>query len=100
MNLLLLEATQNEDLIVLVEWSINEGAKVNLEEWNDAWSKMVIESEPLTTSCEFFINEDRSRVTMYESFTYTNWKGLILYHDKGLRRPLKDECLKYLLDTN
>ena len=61
--------TQNEDLIVLVEWSINEGAEVNLEEWNDAWSKMVIESEPLTTSWRFFMNEDRSRVTMYESLS-------------------------------
>ena len=79
---------QNEDLIVLVEWSINEGAEVNLEEWNDAWSKMVIESEPLTTSWRFFINEDRSRVTMYES--YTNWKGL-MYHDKRITEgDLKD----------
>ena len=41
---------ENEDLIVLVEWSINEGAEVNLEEWNDAWSKMIVETEPLTTS--------------------------------------------------
>ena len=24
---------QNEDLIVLVEWSINEGAEVKLEDW-------------------------------------------------------------------
>ena len=40
---------ENEDLIVLVEWSINEGAEVNLEEWNDAWSKMIVETEPLTT---------------------------------------------------
>ena len=55
---------ENEDLIVLVEWSINEGAEVNLEEWNDAWSKMVVETEPLTTSWRFFINEDKSRVTM------------------------------------
>ena len=64
---------ENEDLIVLVEWSINEGAEVNLEEWNDAWSKMVVETEPLTTSWRFFMNEDKSRVTMYES--YTNWRG-------------------------
>ena len=80
--------TQNEDLIVLVEWSINEGAEVNLQEWNEAWSKMVIESEPLTTSWRFFINEDRSRVTMYES--YTNWKGL-MHHDKRITEgDLKD----------
>jgi len=79
---------QNEDLIVLVEWSINEGAEVNLEEWNDAWSKMLIESEPLTTSWRFFINEERSRVTMYES--YTNWKGL-MHHDKRITEgDLKD----------
>ena len=63
---------ENEDLIVLVEWSINEGAEVNLEEWNDAWSKMIVETEPLTTSWRFFINEDKSRVTMYES--YSNWR--------------------------
>ena len=79
---------RNEDLIVLVEWSLNEGAEANLEEWNDAWSKMVIESEPLTTSWRFFINEDRSRVTMYES--YTNWKGL-MHHDKRIiEGDLKD----------
>ena len=33
---------------------IDEGAlQVNLQEWNEAWSKMVIESEPLTTSWMF-----------------------------------------------
>ena len=79
---------ENEDLIVLVEWSINEGAEVNLEEWNDAWSKMVVETEPLTTSWRFFMNEDKSRVTMYES--YTNWRGL-MHHDKRITEgDLKD----------
>ena len=78
----------NEDLIVLVEWSINEGAEVGLGEWSDAWAKMVIESEPMTTSWRFFINEDRSRVTMYES--YTSWEGL-LHHDKRITEgDLKD----------
>ncbi|MEE3034402.1 MAG: hypothetical protein VX325_00955 [Bacteroidota bacterium] len=84
----ILNDTENEDLIVLVEWSINEGAEVDLEEWSDAWAKMVIESEPLTTSWRFFINEDRSRVTMYES--YSNWKGL-MHHDKRITEgDLKD----------
>ena len=79
---------KNEDLIDLVEWSINEGNEVDLEEWNEAWAKMVVESEPLTTSWRFFINEDRSRVTMYES--YTNWKGL-MHHDKRITEgDLKD----------
>ena len=78
----------NEDLIVLVEWSVNEGAEVDLEEWSDAWSKMVVETEPLTTSWRFFINEDKSRVTMYES--YTSWRGL-LHHDKRITEgDLKD----------
>ena len=78
----------NKDLIVLVEWSINEGSEVGLEEWSDAWAKMVIDSEPLTTGWRFFINEDRSRVTMYES--YKTWEGL-MHHDKRITEgDLKD----------
>ena len=85
---IIISDSKNEDLIVLVEWSINNDAQVDLEEWNKAWAKMVIVSEPLTTSWRFFMNEDRSRVTMYES--YKNWKGL-MHHDKRITEgDLKD----------